>query len=70
MLFIRKAIVLIVSGVVLALSRNVVVRKDISVGAMEIASGVSMLCNVLSLEINLRPLLLLTIRAILIIRSV
>jgi len=69
-LFICKAIILIISGVVLALSRNVVIRKDISVSAIEIASGVSMLCNVFSLKINLCPLLLLTIQAILIIRFI
>src|SRR3978361_483370 len=58
-LFILKAIVLIVRGEALHPFQNVVVRKDILVDAVVIASGVTMLLNVHGPEINLLPPLLL-----------
>jgi hypothetical protein len=60
-LFILKAIVLIARGVVFGPSQNVVVRKDILVGAVETVSGVITHGSDLGLEINhLLPLLLVT----------
>ena len=58
-LFILKTIVLIARGVAYALSRSVIVHKNILVGAVATVSDVITLDSVLSLKINLLPFFLL-----------
>jgi hypothetical protein len=63
-LFIRLAIILIMHGVVLYLSRNAIIYKGILVSAIVIASGVNTLPNALNFEIKtslLPPLILIII---------